>query len=57
MPTCGGDIAKTAGLTVEESSTRSPRFSNWELHPHSHKLFPMRAGQRQSATTMAPVGE
>ena len=30
-----GDIERTAGLTVDEGSAKSPRFRRWEPHPHS----------------------
>jgi len=29
-----GDIEITAGVKVEEGSTKSPRFKRWEPHPH-----------------------
>jgi hypothetical protein len=30
-----GGIERTAGITVEEGSTKSPRFRMWEPHRHS----------------------
>jgi hypothetical protein len=30
-----GVIETMAGLTLEESSTKTPRFKRWQPHPHS----------------------
>jgi hypothetical protein len=51
-----GDIERTAGLTVEEGSTKSPQFRRWEPHPTLRMPFPVRAGRRQRARTKGPVG-
>jgi hypothetical protein len=39
-----GDIERTAGLTVEEGSTKSPRFKRWQPHPHSQNAIPLARG-------------
>ena len=45
-----GDIEAMAGLTLEESSTKTPRFKRWQPHPHSQDAI-------SSASGSAPARE
>ena len=45
-----GDIETAAGLTLEESSTKKPRFKRWQPHPHSQDAI-------SSASGSAPARE
>jgi hypothetical protein len=45
-----GDIETAAGLTLEESSTKTPRFKRWQPHPHSQDAI-------SSASGSAPARE
>ena len=48
-PCLRGDIETTASLTVEESITKSPRFTKWQPHPHSQDAI-----YRASGSAPAP---
>jgi hypothetical protein len=39
-----GDIEAMAGLTLEESSTKTPRFKRWQPHPHSQDAISPASG-------------
>jgi hypothetical protein len=45
-----GDIETMAGLTLEESGTKTPRFNWWQPHPHSQDAI-------SSASGSAPARE
>jgi hypothetical protein len=49
-----GDIETMAGVTLEESSTKTPRFKRWQPHPQD-AISPA-SGSAQRTRAMQAVG-